>query len=612
MKQAAIASGIYAAQIQALYQHTPIVLTVNAVNSALVSIVLASYLGQTRWLLFLALTIALTGARVFGWSRYRHRAEASRPMAKWALSATLGSGLSGLLWGVGSALLLPDNLVEQTFVAFVVGGMCAASLVAFSNYFPAFIAYVLPALLPLAARFFIDGWIVHGDMIVVFAAAMTLAAYNSTRAFSTGLRLNLDLTEKTRELTAANKRLEREIEQRRAAEEQLRQAHKMEAIGQLTGGIAHDFNNLLTAVIGHLEMAQSRVGGDPRTAALVEVALRAAGRGAALTRHLLAFARRQHLEPRPVDIRAAIDGAAKILGQTIGPEIRLVIRSERVSHPAWADPNQLELAILNLALNARDAMPGGGTLQIGADDRERGSEDLPGELSLGDYVVVSVADTGTGMSPEVRARAVEPFFTTKQAGRGSGLGLSIVHGFAAQSGGSVRIASSPGKGTTVDLWLPRSVSQPLTSAEEEPDQVEARPGDARILVCDDDTDVLTFVASILRDGGHTVWAADNPSDALEVLERENPIDLLLVDYAMPGTNGLGVINRARARQRGLKVLLMSGHADILHAGGAGGVPLLAKPFKISELSRRVTDILSGHGPLAAGEKYRSQLIAASE
>jgi len=346
VKPVAIRDGIYAAQIRALYQHLPMVLIVDVVNSALVSFVLASYLGHTLWLAFLTFAVGLAGARAVGWYRYHHHLTSLRATTKWAISATIGSGLSGLLWGAGSALLLSDNLVEQTFVAFVIGGMSIASLVAFSNYLPAFIAYVFPASLPLAGRLFLDGWTVHGDMMVVFAAAITLAAYNATRGFANGLQLNLDLMEKSDLLAAANGRLEIEIEQRRASEDQLRQAHKMEAVGQLTGGIAHDFNNLLTAIIGRLEMAEHRVSDDPRTTALVQAALRAAERGAALTRHLLAFGRRQQLEPRSVEIPGLIDGAAEILKQTIGPEIQLVVRSQPDLQPARADPNQLELAIL--------------------------------------------------------------------------------------------------------------------------------------------------------------------------------------------------------------------------------------------------------------------------
>jgi signal transduction histidine kinase/CheY-like chemotaxis protein len=607
-----IARGVHAAQIRALYQHTPMVLTVNMVNSALVSIVLSSYMGQTRWMIFLALTIALTGVRVVGWSRYRRVTRNVEPTTKWAVFATLGSGLSGVLWGAGSALLLPDDLVEQTFVAFVIGGMCAASLVAFSNYLPAFIAYVFPASLPLAARFFLDGWMVHGDMMVVFAAVMTLAACNATRIFTHGLQLNLRLTARTKELRAANKRLETEISQREAAEDQLRQAQKMEAIGQLTGGIAHDFNNLLTAVVGHLEIAQSRVSDDPRTVGLLQAALRAAERGAALTRQLLAFARRQYLDPRPVDIAAALGDVEKILRQTIGPEIDLVIESEASLHPVWADPNQLELAILNLALNARDAMPTGGRLQIRAEEGASDIANLPAGLPPGNYVMVLISDTGTGMDEETLARAFEPFFTTKEPGRGSGLGLSIVHGFASQSGGSARISSSLGNGTTVELWLPYAEGEVIEAGETEPTHFQPAPGRASILVCDDDSDVLGVVASILRDSGYTVWEAEGPSEALEIVERNQSIDLLLVDYAMPEMNGAAFIDRARTRRPGLKALLMSGRADILYLNGSSSVPLLPKPFRLDQLRQRVAEVLSATNFDPEPRDAKKKLLAISE
>ena len=582
---------VYSAQVNRLYHQTPMVLTVNLVNSALVAVVLASYSGEAQWLIFLVLTIALTALRLLGWRQFYCTEHHGLTTGRWAILAIAGSGLSGTLWGAGSAVLLPGNLVEETFVAFVIGGMCVASLISFSYYFPAFIAYVFPAVLPMAGRFFWDGWPVHGDMMIVFAVTIALAAFNSARGFATGLRLNFDLTERTRQLTATNSRLEQEMAQRRAAEDQLRQAHKMEAIGQLTGGIAHDFNNLLTAVIGHLEMAEAKVSSDPGTAVLLQSALRAADRGATLTRHLLAFARRQHLEPVPVDAAAVVEGVVKMLRRTISPDIQAFVRAAPGLPPAWVDPNQLELAILNLALNARDAMPDGGTLRIDlscGQDHDAGS---PPDLASGEYVVVSVSDTGTGMSRDTLARAFEPFFTTKEAGRGSGLGLSLVHGFAAQSGGAAQITSSAGTGTKVDLWLPRAAGEAISYPEWQPDHCAAQPGQARILVCDDDADVRAVVGSSLRDSGYAVWEADSPAHAFDILDSEQPIDLLVVDYAMPEMNGLAVIDRALACHDGLKALLISGHAEILHTGGGSAVPLLPKPFKIAELRRRIAEML---------------------
>jgi signal transduction histidine kinase len=577
------------------------VLAVNVVNSGLVAVVLASYMEQTRWWIFFGLVVTLTVARAIGWRYYRRHRKSTDLTIKWAIVAATGSGLSGLLWGAGSTLLLPDNIVEQTFLAFVIGGMCAGALVSLSYYLPALLAYVYCSALPLAVGFLWDGrtvYVAMGCMAVVFVAAVTFAAHHFNRAFVSGVRLNLDLSKRTEELTkrteeliAVNTRLEAEIVQREAAENQLYQAQKMEALGQLTGGIAHDFNNLLTAIIGNLELAQKRTSGDPQITHLLGAALNAAGRGATLIQDLLTFARRKPLHPRAADVSAVVDDAKKILNQTIGPSIHLDVRTAPDLRLAWVDPNQLELAILNLALNARDAMPDGGRLQVTCENRRADPGNAAEDLAAGDYVTVSVSDTGIGMSEATLAHAFEPFFTTKGAGRGSGMGLSVVRGFVTQSGGAVQIASSLGKGTTVRLWLPRAEGRSTTSVSAEPCEFVTAPRQARILVCDDDGDVLSLVGTLLRDLGHTVLEAPNPARALQIIERERPVDLLLVDYAMPEMNGQAVIDRARACQPGLRTLLMTGYAEILRNNGVSGIPVLPKPFKAAELSRCIAEIL---------------------
>jgi signal transduction histidine kinase/CheY-like chemotaxis protein len=578
------------------------VLAVNVANSALVAVVLASYMGQAGWWIFFGLVITLTGLRVIGWICYRHYRQPYETTAKWAIFATAGSGLSGLLWGLGSALLLSDNILEQIFLVFVIGGMSAGALVSLAYHLPTYIAYVFSAVMPLSSILMLDGRAVHlamGGMLVVFVAALTFAAHHFNRSFVHGLRLNLDLrerteelTQRTEELTALNALLEGEITQRKVAENQLHQAQKMDALGQLTGGIAHDFNNLLTAVIGNLELAQKRTGSDPHTAGLLEAAISAAERGATLIKDLLTFARRQPLHPKAVDVSAVVDDAEKILKQTIGPDIRLLISGEPSLRPAWVDPNQLALAILNLALNARDAMPGGGRLQIACENRRADTPNSPSDLATGDYVVVTVSDTGTGMSEATLAHVFEPFFTTKDAGRGSGLGLSMVQGFAAQSGGTVQIVSSLGEGTNVELWLPRAECQSNENTSLEPGGSVLGQSRGRILVCDDDGDVRALVGTFLRDSGYTVWEANNPALALQILERERPIDLLLVDYAMPEMSGPAVIDRAQTCQPGLKTLLITGYAEALRTNGIFAFPILPKPFKLAELNKRIAEILN--------------------
>jgi CheY-like chemotaxis protein len=238
-------------------------------------------------------------------------------------------------------------------------------------------------------------------------------------------------------------------------------------------------------------------------------------------------------------------------------------------------------------------MPGGGRLQIACENRRAEADNSPPDLATGNYVVVTVSDTGTGMSEATLAHAFEPFFTTKDASRGSGLGLSMVQGFAAQSGGAVQIVSSLGEGTKVELWLPRAKGRSTENAPLEPAGFVLDPSQARILICDDDGDVRALVGTLLRDSGHTVWEANNPALALQILERERPIDLLLVDYALPEMTGSAVIDRAQIYQPGLKALLMTGYADALRPGGISGIPVLSKPFKAAELGRRIAEILNG-------------------
>jgi signal transduction histidine kinase len=593
VSRADIEGQVRAARIGVLYQQTPIVVVVNVLNAALVALVLVQRGEPAYWYVWLGLIVLLAIARGASWISYRRRAGDASSATRWAIRATYFSTLSGILWGVGCALLFPDGIVEQTFLAFVIGGMCAGALVTLCYHAPALLGYVLPATLPIALRYFMEGsplYMAMAAMILVFAAAVTLAALNFSRSLAEGLRLRFELADSARTLTEVNARLQTEMAQHRVTEERLRQAQKMEAIGQLTGGIAHDFNNLLTALIGHLEMGLLKSGSDGDVAKALRGALAAADRGATLTQRLLSFARRQHLNPKTTDVGALVRDVEALLTQTLGPSIRLTIDAAPELWPARIDQHQLELAVLNLAINARDAMPAGGNLCIGLRNG-RADTERAGELSPGDYVVASVVDTGTGMDEATLARVFEPFFTTKGVGRGSGLGLSMVQGFAVQSGGAAFIASVPSHGTTVELWLPRADT--TAGRSQKPAALSAPPGtaSARIVVCDDDADVRAFVATFLRDGGHTVWEADNPAAALHVLEQERPIDLLVVDYAMPDMSGAALAARAQERQPNLKVLLMTGHAEALSGGGVPGEPLLAKPFKPSELTKRIAEAL---------------------
>jgi CheY-like chemotaxis protein len=371
---------------------------------------------------------------------------------------------------------------------------------------------------------------------------------------------------------------------------------KLESLGKLTGGVAHDFNNLLTVVIANLELLRKRVPPDRRIERLIEGAVAGAERGVMLTSRMLAFARRQELKPEAVDLPKLVDGMADLMRHSLGPSIEVATTFGNDLMPIQVDRSQLELAILNLALNARDAMPLGGRLAInGRGEKLRGSN--PHELAPGDYVLIEVADAGTGMDETTLKRATEPFFTTKGTGKGTGLGLSMVHGFVVQSGGAIDIRSAIGSGTTVQLWLPATESAALDPSETTPRRKGKGKRAYRVLVVDDDPLVSSGTAGMLEDLGHSVLEASSGNAALELLRSEPPFDLVITDHAMPGMSGTELARQLRQTWPTLPVLLVTGYAELPN-GENPGLPRLAKPYRQEELGACIVELIE-NGSIAS-------------
>lgn len=374
----------------------------------------------------------------------------------------------------------------------------------------------------------------------------------------------------------------------RRVEAQLRQALKMEAIGQLTGGVAHDFNNLLTVVLGNLELLQARLQ-DQRSLRHLRAAQRAAQRGGELTHQLLAYARRQNISPRAVDLAEMIAGMGDLLQRSLGGLVRVETSLDGDLWPAFCDPTQLELMLLNLAINARDAMPNGGLITIAAHNIP-GSGRLPSELDPGDYVSISVIDSGTGMPPEIRERAFEPFFTTKEPGKGSGLGLAQVWGLAQQFGGTVLLDSVPDRGTTVRVFLPRAAeADAVMPASARSDDIGMNASGV-ILVVDDDADARDVATAFLEQDGFTAQPAASGEEALACL-AQTEVSLALVDYAMPGMSGAEFVRRAQQQYGDLAVVYVTGNPDALGAEAANDAPVLVKPYTRAGLADAVRNAL---------------------
>jgi PAS domain S-box-containing protein len=385
-------------------------------------------------------------------------------------------------------------------------------------------------------------------------------------------------------------KITRDMTERRAVDEQLRQSQKMEAVGQLTNGVAHDFNNLLATIIPNLELAQSHVK-EECVLKYLENAIRAAERGAQLTNQLLAFSRRHEVSTEPVDVNQVVSEACEMLPRTIGPTIEIETPLDGNAWWAMTEPGQLELAILNLAINARDAMSAGGTLTIATKNIARGDRGRLPAVDPGDYVMISVADTGTGMSEEVCSRAFEPFFTTKEVHKGTGLGLSMVYGFAKHSGGTVTIDSEIGNGTTVRMYLPRAPHR-LAGAAEAGEQSRWSAGHpSRILVVDDNSAVRAITAIMLRTFGHDAIEATGGQEALDLLERDRQFDLFMVDLAMPNMHGDEFAARARELIPGVPTLFVTGYAEPGQLSQRTRREILKKPFRRAQLAEKLRHIL---------------------
>lgn len=596
-----------AARIAALYEHGPKVLAANVINAAVVTAVIWGRVESPLLIGWLVAMVGMVAARGLLGRGFRPGGPPSET-ARWARRFTIGSLASGLLWGCGAWLLFtPGDPAPQILLAFVLGGMGAGASSSVASHLPAFYAFLVPAVLPLSIRFAAEGGSFHwgmAAMLCLFAVLVTMIGRTTHGTLVRSYRLSLAnetlvqrLGDAHRDLEEANIALEgrvqartRELlEQRRGreqAEKRLHQAQRLQAVGRLSGGIAHEFNNLLTVVVNSLEVIEAKTDPDGLPE-LVRYAKDAALRGGDLTRSLLAFSRREPARSEVVVVADTIGRlTSTIVGATLPESIVLELTGLELEACAAVDPALLEAAVLNLVLNARDAMSDRGNLTIALRLRN-----LTGDPSLEDgaYVEISVSDTGVGIEPAVLDKVLEPFFTTK-AERGTGLGLSMVYGFAEQSGGAIQIDSTPGVGTQARLLLPRADAASPVSADAMHDEAPRGSGEAVLLV-EDDEFVRELTLRSLKSLEYHPLHAESADAALELLAAHPDVALVLSDIVMPGSmDGIALAREIRSRYPKLPVVLASGYSDapVDPEADHGVVP---KPYRRADLAKALAHAL---------------------
>lgn len=610
---------VRAEQIRTLYRHGLAVLTTNLVNSWIVSGVLWSAASHELLLIWCGLMAAMTVVRFALHRRYFRANPTPEQALVWGHRFVIGSACAGVLWG-GAAFVWfgQGNWLSNLLFPFVIGGMSAAAAGTVSSYLPAFLAYVLPALLALVARALVFGDSVHvgmGVLMFVFAVAMCFVAVVNHRSLSEAFRLRFENEALLRELSGAQARLEetnRTLEQRvsersqafQRQSEALRDAQRMESIGRLAGGVAHDFNNLLMVVLGNASDLLNNPRPNEALAGPLGEIRDAASRGSELVKQLLLFSRQKGVRPEVLDVNQALSTLGRLLKRLSGDKLTLELSPHAAPLFVRIDPTQLEQVFINLVTNSRDATPDGGSITVSTAAHELDSPEHG--LQPGSYVLLSISDTGRGMDSETRQRVFDPFFTTKQVGKGTGLGLATVYGIVDQSGGKIRVESEPGHGSRFFVYLPR-VAAPTAKSQAKIVASSATPRSVTVLLVEDELSVRTVTERMLRKAGHRVLTAENAEQALQLMAREpRAIELLITDVVMPGLSGPELAQRLHADRPGLRTLFISGYSRdhvIPESDAAQGIAFLAKPFTYEALLETVAALLADYetSPRPSGE-----------